>query len=440
MFFHFNTLRKYTASLLNLFNDIEIETKLSDGKLKYTKIPIQYSNREKFEIMSQLSYDQIFLGNSQVLPRAILRFESLSPLLERGRNKFFKIYNHKLMTAEGPKILKYQFNSIPYNFAYQVVVQCRGMNEASMVIEQVCSYFNPTYCMRIQEIDLPDFGNTSIILELNNTSVEQQSVEEELSTNIVTITFDLTLRGNLYPAIKEQETIKLVQIFLSTPVNGKPTREYSYSYTEEQEFKNYYKAAIEDIELKEGLLNCKIKAECEKYIKFQFEWYINDVKQDFTGNKLAYSPKDGDVVKVRAFTDLVETDIFSKRFYDSENKVPIEIEDILYDNDYLECIFKDSSKNIVKYKFLWFINGELRPQIQRIIKYQDDKTFDVRVIIETDDGRKVEKYKKFWKNSIDFEDSTDLSDASDFEEQQEFNDKVTIKDDYLNEVYRWPKN
>lgn len=441
MFFHFNTTRKYTASILNLFNDIEIETKLSDNRLKYTKIPIQYSNRERFEVFSQLSYDQIFLGNSQVLPRAILRFEGLQPLQERTRNKFFKIYNQKLMTKDGPKILKYQFNSIPYNFIYQVIMQCRGMNEASMIIEQVCSYFNPTYCMRIQEIDLPDFGYTSIILDLNNTSVEQQSLEEDLSTNIVTITFDLTLRGNLYPAIKEQETIELVQLFLSSPVQGRVERARSLSYNAEERFRNMYKAVIEDITYDREILHCKIKAECEKYIKFTYDWYINDVLQDYHKNNMSYSLRNGDVVRVRAYTDLVETNIFEKRIFTDSYFEDLIINDIKYDGNYLEVNFTDSSKTPVKYDFIWFINGELRPQTQRIIKYSDEKTFDVRCIIEVSDGRKIEKYKKFWANGIQLDsEMSGVTDNLASLEATEFKDKFSIGDTFKTETYRWTQN
>ena len=45
MYFHFQTLRKYTASLLNTFNEIEVQTRQTDGKLFSKYVPIQFSNK-----------------------------------------------------------------------------------------------------------------------------------------------------------------------------------------------------------------------------------------------------------------------------------------------------------------------------------------------------------------------------------------------------------
>lgn len=430
-FFHFNTLRKYTASLLNLFNNIEIENKLSNGKLKYTKIPIQYSNREKFDVFNQLTYNQVFTGNTQILPRGILLFTGMQQALERGRNKFVKIYKKILEKDEKKYKLNYQFNSIPYNFNYQVLIQCRGMNEASMVIEQVCSYFNPSYCLRIQEIDLPEFGYTSLILNLNDTQIEQVEMDE-FSTNIVTITFDLTLKGNIYPSIKEQETIQLVQMFLSTSNFIKNEnkeieqieqveRVRSESYNEEQKFINDYKTAIIDLIYNDEKIAVKLDSKCEKYIKFQFDWYVNGILQDTHYDNLNYKIKEGDVIKVKAYTDMVESDFFEKTFF-VEN-IPNEIlviKDIVYEDNYLECQLEDELSNniktIISYKYFWFIDGIQKPQTQRIIKYSSNKVFNVKVIVESSDGRKCEKYKKIYPLEYHFKDNITLNEEMKIED------------------------
>ena len=212
-FFHFRTLRKYTASLLDLFNDIEIEQELSNGKKINKKVPIQYIKQERAMIASQLSYDQIFSGNTQILPRMGLFFNSLTPARDRQKNKFVKLninYNNKNYN--------YQFNSVPFDFSFTVIAQARGVNEASLILEQICSYFNPSYTLKIQEIPIPNVEYTSIVLDLENVSFEQQEADssDEYTTNIVTMTFDLKLRGNVYPAIKDQETIKMIQLFMNT--------------------------------------------------------------------------------------------------------------------------------------------------------------------------------------------------------------------------------
>lgn len=419
-FFHFNTLKKYTGALIHLFSNLEIQTIQSNGKPLYTMVPIQYANRERFDIYSQLSYNQMFNGNTQVLPRGILLFAGMNANINRAKNKFAKIYRKSQIIKGETKKLNYQFNSVPYDFNYQVLIQCRGMNEASMILEQVTSYFNPSYCLRIKEVDLPDFGETSCILELNGTDVEQESMDE-LSTNIVTCTFNLTLRGNIYPAIREQHIIELVQLFISTNLqestesNPAVKRVYSEGSKETesgiQTFINQYKAVIKDIEFDQDYLVCKVDSECEKLIKFRFNWWINDVKQDCEIEKLHYVPQDGDVIKVQAFTDIVESDIFEKKYYTDIPRYDLVINDLIRDGEFLECSFTDVNPANIKYTFEWFINGEKLNLTQRIIKYKSKVSFDCKCIIKTSDGRVAEYFKHFHNNEIIFKDSFELKDS-----------------------------
>lgn len=419
-FFHFNTLKKYTGALIHLFSNLEIQTIQSNGKPLYTMVPIQYANRERFDIYSQLSYNQMFNGNTQVLPRGILLFTGMNVNINRAKNKFAKIYRKSQIIKGETKKLNYQFNSVPYDFNYQVLIQCRGMNEASMILEQVTSYFNPSYCLRIKEVDLPDFGETSCILELNGTDVEQESMDE-LSTNIVTCTFNLTLRGNIYPAIREQHIIELVQLFISTNLressesNPAVKRVYSEGSKETesgiQTFINQYKAVIKDIEFDQDYLVCKVDSECEKLIKFRFNWWVNDVKQDSEIEKLHYAPQDGDVIKVQAFTDIVESDIFEKKYYVDTPRYDLVINDLIRDGEFLECSFTDINPANIKYTFEWFINGEKLNLTQRIIKYKSKVSFDCKCIIKTSDGRAAEYFKHFHNNEIIFKDSFELKDS-----------------------------
>lgn len=411
-FFHFNTLRKYTASILNLFNEIEVENTLSDGKKIYTKIPIQYANKERYDIYSQLSYNQFFNGNTQVLPRAILLFNNMSLNQERAKNKFVKLYRKVLNINNVPQKLNYQFNSVPYDFEFQVVVQCRGMNEAAMIVEQITSYFNPTYCLRIKEIDLPDFGYTSCILDLVQTSI-QQSDMDEYSINVVTIEFDIVLRGNIYPAIKEQEVIKMIQLFLSTSYidENNVVRVYSESNTIEQQFINQYKSAIKDIKINNDTLECIIDSKCEKLIKFNYEWFINGVKYNSNDSIISYAAKNNDIIRVRAFTDIVETDFFEKiNKIEEEPEVILKITDITYDGVFLECCLHDDSKDIIKYSYKWFINGEIMPQTQRIIRYETEKTFGCKCIVKSSDNRIFEFYKNIKPGAEYFDDYITMDD------------------------------
>lgn len=208
MFFHHEIIKKYTLSLLSTFNQIEIQTKLSNGVIKSNYVPIKFSTREKAVILDDYKTSDFVQGNYNVLPRMALTFEGMSPNRIRSTNK-----NHKINTNVNGQLIQYQNNSIPYDFQFNIILQARGMSEASSIVEQVASYFNPTYTLKINEIPIQSEPST-ILLELGGITFENEDYEE-LSTNIVTINFPITLRGNIYPAIKESGLVDTLQMYIN---------------------------------------------------------------------------------------------------------------------------------------------------------------------------------------------------------------------------------
>ena len=452
MYFHFETLKTYTASLLSLFGDMETQVKHSNGKIHTSRVPIQYSNREKSDIINQLTYEQIFSSNSQVLPRAVLLFVSMAPARERAKNKFVKISKLPLQTQSIPigkvcenseystkveysDIMQYQFNSIPYNFEYQIIVQTRGMSEACQIIEQVCSYFNPSYNMKIAEIPFPGIPKTSVKLELTNTGVEQQEIDE-YSTNIVTITFDLTLSGNLYPCVKDSKIVKQIQMFLST--GEQPNRVSSISTDENETILNKYNCVIKDIIFEDNKLKAIFESKCEKLIKFNFEWSINGQDLVYNAQTVPAKLKDRDIVRVRGYTDLTSSDYFEKQFTIDDLKYNITIKDIKYvpidreanptgklpnagylEVDFGDLKFIDDSKNSTKvdmetkvgvnenpndtrYTYTWWIDNIKQKYTNKIIPYTPKNNVNtpidlqnIKVQIKCKDGRESIIFEKF---------------------------------------------
>lgn len=393
MYFHFETLRTYTASLLSLFGDLEVQTTHSNGKIHTSRVPIQYSNREKSDIINQLDYNQIFSANSQILPRAVLIFLSMAPARERAKVKFQKIFK----VQKDSETIQYNFNSIPYNFEFQIVAQTRGMNEACQIIEQVCTYFNPSYNMKIAEIPIPQVEKTSVKLELTNTTIEQQDIDD-YSTNITTITFDLTLSGNLYPAIKESKIIKEIQMFLHSP-DG---RVYSSQTDELQSIINQYKAEITGIKAIDNTLEAQIKTQCEKLIKYNFEWIVNDVLLPYNTQKIIYEFKPGDNLKVRAYTDLVSSEFYELNLSDLNTEYNITT-DIEYSDGYLIAKIQDFKPQDTHYTYEWFINEIKQDTKASSIKYQintknncPQKLNKINLIVYGSDGRKSQVFEKFF--------------------------------------------
>ena len=379
---------------MSLFGDLEVQTTHSNGKIHTSRVPIQYSNREKSDIINQLDYNQIFSANSQILPRAVLIFTSMAPARERAKVKFQKIF--ALDTPNGKR--QFQFNSIPYNFEFQIVAQTRGMNEACQIIEQVCTYFNPSYNMKIAEVPITGVEKTSVKLELTNTTVEQQDIDD-YSTNITTITFDLTLSGNLYPAIKETEIVKEVQMFLHT----QDGRASAIQSDELQVIINQYKCDITGVIAKDNTLEAQIKTQCEKLIKYKFEWYINGVQLPQSSQKITHIIKPQDIVKVRAYTDLISSDFYEIQLSEADIEYNIVITDIAYSEGYLEPVIEDFKPQDTHYTYEWYINGLRQDTDKNTLKYaintstnekQPLNRIDLRVF--GDDGRKSALFEKYF--------------------------------------------
>lgn len=205
---HHGTIRKYTAALLEFFNDIEITYKLSTGQTIDKHVPLTYSSREKSRILDDYSVEQILSGNKNVLPRANIAFTSMSKAEQRTTNK-----NNKINGFTSDSAMEFMYNSVPYTFNFDIVIQCRGMNEASQIVEQIVPKFNPTI-----NIDVWDVSNlhepTRVPVNLLDVSIEDNDYDE-LSSNIFTVTFGLSLTGNLYPPIKAMPRIKEFQMYLN---------------------------------------------------------------------------------------------------------------------------------------------------------------------------------------------------------------------------------
>jgi len=207
-YIHHGTIRKYTAALLSFFNNVEVQHANSSGTVISKNIPLQYSTKEKSRVFDEHSTKQLMEGNYNVLPRANLSLSTLAKLESRQQNKNAKI--NKVVNGD---TLDYQYNSVPYEFTFEYAVQCRGMNEVSQVIEQIAPKFNP-----IVNIDVWDGSNlsepTRVPVKLLDIGIMAEEYEE-LSSNLITVSFGLSIVGNLYPPIMSTSKIKDFKIQLN---------------------------------------------------------------------------------------------------------------------------------------------------------------------------------------------------------------------------------
>ena len=201
MAFHHGTMRKYTAALLDFFNGLEVQYNDSTSTTVVRSIPVQYTTKEKSHLMDSYTDEQLSSGNMNVLPRANLSFTSLTKIEQRQMNK-----NNKIAKKMNVDSYDYMFNSVPYEFNYEIAILCRGMNEATQIVEQIAPMFNP-----ILNIDIWDAHNldepTRIPVKLLDIDIESEDYEE-YSSNLCTVSCGISVTGNLYPPIQTVKRIK----------------------------------------------------------------------------------------------------------------------------------------------------------------------------------------------------------------------------------------
>lgn len=209
--FHHGTIRKYTAAILDLFNDLEIQYTDSNGNVRARNIPVKYSSIEKYKELDKFTSEQLLSGNTNVLPRAAVALSTLIKAEQRIQNKNLKINKVKQENS-----FEYMYNSVPYEFTYELAVMCRGMNEAAMIIEQIAPKFNPTINVDVWDAENLD-EPTRVPVKLLDIGIENNEYDE-LSSNLVTVSFGLSIMGNLYPPVRSIERIKQFKMLMAEHV------------------------------------------------------------------------------------------------------------------------------------------------------------------------------------------------------------------------------
>lgn len=217
-YYHHNIIRKYTLGLLDSFNNVQVERTLNDGSISYIQVPITFGSRDKAFTITEMDMKQWLTNNYNVLPRMALSTISMNKDLKRDTHKLHTINQ----TVDGTT-LTFQYNAVAWNFSYELAIAARSMTELSMIIEQIVPHFNPTYNLRIYELDIQDTPTTvPVILSSLNFEIPNNMGQEE-DIRIVGAVITLELKGNIYQPFMTTEAIDNVRLYLNNWVSTDPT-------------------------------------------------------------------------------------------------------------------------------------------------------------------------------------------------------------------------
>jgi len=207
-YFHHNSIENYTIALLDLFNDIHIIRYNEDGSvLEDINVPITFGSKEKAYYLNKTDMINLQNRNYNILPRMVLSFNSMSKALDRNTNQKHKIYKKSIEDNNEVVLHNYFYNGMAYDFNFTVYIATKTFSDATVIIEQIATIFRPDITLKIYELDIQD-EPTSIPVQLGEFEVDLPDVTEEDEIRVIQCSFDVTLKGNLYPIIKEDKIIK----------------------------------------------------------------------------------------------------------------------------------------------------------------------------------------------------------------------------------------
>jgi hypothetical protein len=215
MFFHHNSIRKYTTSLLKVFNTIEVPRYNEDGELiSVLNVPIKFSTRERAIQLIEEDYQNTEMKQN-ILPKMALSLNGLSRAQSRDTNK----YARKIFYNENEEPISLQINSVSYDFSYTLHIMARTMTDLTVIVEQIVPLFRPTYNIRMLELDY-DNESTSVPINMEGISFDLDiDMDEDSDIRMVSADIDLSLRGNLHLPIKDAQVIK--EIYANLIINDR---------------------------------------------------------------------------------------------------------------------------------------------------------------------------------------------------------------------------
>jgi len=230
---YFNSTRAYTLGLLNAFDNVKywVDDKTNKDTQKEYTTPISFGNYEKSQVLADLTEKEIQKGNINYLPRLVLSFDGMTKNTDRQTQKYQKY------TKKNPNGLDVSYNSVSYDFNYRLLVQARGLTITSQIVEEILPHFNPSMSLTVNEYPILEEVNTQILISDPQYDIIEEPGKEEI--NIITVTFDITVRGNIYSQIGLKGPIDEVKLF---------THVWDTASKDDAKIASYYKFDIDSEE------------------------------------------------------------------------------------------------------------------------------------------------------------------------------------------------
>lgn len=212
--FYFSTIRKYVILVGTLFNNIRITRTDADGNVtSLLKVPITYAPKDK--MLTRVLQDPGIDKPSATIPLPFISFE-MGKMSYDGTRKLNTIGKVSVKDMSDANKFKYQYNPVPYNFAFKVHIFAKNAEDGTKIIEQILPYFTPDWTTTVKLIPEVDI-TMDIPVVLDNVSYEDKYDGDFKNRRSIIWTLDLTLKGYIYGPVKSSGIIKFVNTNFYVP-------------------------------------------------------------------------------------------------------------------------------------------------------------------------------------------------------------------------------
>ena len=236
-YFYHEILRRTVVSFGSLFNEISIKHTDNSGNVKSViKVPLAYGPTQKF--LARLEQSPDLNKPVQItLPRMSFEFTGLTydPTRKSTTTQTF-IAKSAVDGTETKKV----YLPVPYNMQFELSIMCKLNDDALQIIEQILPFFQPSYSMTIELVDIIN-EKRDIPVILENITMQDDYEGNFTTRRVLLYTLRFTAKTYLFGPVSSatKDIIKKATIgYITGGTTDSPTREVVYS-AEPRAIKNY---------------------------------------------------------------------------------------------------------------------------------------------------------------------------------------------------------
>jgi len=206
--FYHGTIRKAVVAFGNLFNNIMLDRRDSNGNVVQTlKVPLSYAPRQKFLAIIAAQPVAETQSVQTLIPR--MAFEMAGIAYDPNRRVSLVQQNRAVNSTSDS--LNSQYAPTPYNINIQLYIYVKNQDDGLQIVEQILPYFNPDFNLSINAI--PSLGiKNDLAIILDSVTYEDDYEGNFENRRAIIWTLSFTLKLNFFGPITRQGIIKNVNV------------------------------------------------------------------------------------------------------------------------------------------------------------------------------------------------------------------------------------